>query len=300
MSLDLFGGERSTNVANYFTAGLKGRWQEERRDDDHQLTDVTAAVDVVVDGRIETARIPALTALNQDLRSEYFTDCNNGVRRWNRLLETAGIDRTLVAPAPRIQPACRRVRRAARHTRVASSSTRRPGSADQAEWLPTAADYDHVQSLMTPVVRAGEDGRLDRAAGDRDQRSAGRLRVRPSGVGGSAGVAEDLRGARAELGPNDLSGGGLRQRLDDEQPARSLVPRELRAAPREYLVDVEDARPVAATANATARVRPSAPSAPTTAASATPSCPSSTLSTSVGDTHSPPTLSMSSRRPRWR
>ena len=39
VSLDLFGGERSTNVANYFTAGLKGRWQEERRDDDHQLTD---------------------------------------------------------------------------------------------------------------------------------------------------------------------------------------------------------------------------------------------------------------------
>ncbi|HEV7206780.1 MAG TPA: benzoyl-CoA 2,3-epoxidase subunit BoxB, partial [Jatrophihabitans sp.] len=98
VSLDLFGGERSTNVANYFTAGLKGRWQEERRDDDHQLTDLTAAVDVVVDGHIETARIPALTALNQDLRSEYFTDCNNGVRRWNRLLETAGIDRTLALP----------------------------------------------------------------------------------------------------------------------------------------------------------------------------------------------------------
>src|SRR6202142_410017 len=79
VSLDLFGGERSTNVANYFTAGLKGRWQEERRDDDHQLTDLTAAVDVVVDGRVETVRIPALTALNQDLRSEYFTACNTGV-----------------------------------------------------------------------------------------------------------------------------------------------------------------------------------------------------------------------------
>ena len=37
VSLDLFGGETSTNVANYFTAGLKGRWQEERRKDDHLL-----------------------------------------------------------------------------------------------------------------------------------------------------------------------------------------------------------------------------------------------------------------------
>ena len=30
VSLDLFGGETSTNVANYYTAGLKGRWQEEQ------------------------------------------------------------------------------------------------------------------------------------------------------------------------------------------------------------------------------------------------------------------------------
>src|SRR5450755_2003004 len=98
VSLDLFGGERSTNVANYFTAGLKGRWQEERRGDDHQLTELTAVVDVVVDGRIDTVRIPALTALNQDLRAEYFIDCNNGVRRWNRILEEAGAGRTLSLP----------------------------------------------------------------------------------------------------------------------------------------------------------------------------------------------------------
>ena len=31
VSLDLFGGETSTNVANYYTAGLKGRWSEDRR-----------------------------------------------------------------------------------------------------------------------------------------------------------------------------------------------------------------------------------------------------------------------------
>src|SRR5258708_9652874 len=28
VSLDLFGSETSTNVANYYTAGLKGRWLE--------------------------------------------------------------------------------------------------------------------------------------------------------------------------------------------------------------------------------------------------------------------------------
>src|SRR5580698_6665452 len=39
VSLDLFGGETSTNVANYYTAGIKGRWLEDRRRDDHKLTD---------------------------------------------------------------------------------------------------------------------------------------------------------------------------------------------------------------------------------------------------------------------
>ena len=47
VSLDLFGGETSTNVANYYTAGLKGRWMEDRRKDDHRLTDDAMLVDAV-------------------------------------------------------------------------------------------------------------------------------------------------------------------------------------------------------------------------------------------------------------
>src|ERR1700730_4865981 len=35
VSLDLFGSETSSNAAAYFTAGIKGRWMEGRRDDDH-------------------------------------------------------------------------------------------------------------------------------------------------------------------------------------------------------------------------------------------------------------------------
>lgn len=112
-------------------------------------------MDVVVAGRIETARIPALTALNQDLRSEYFIDCNNGVRRWNRLLETAGIDRTLALPHHGFN----------RRVGAFAGLHVTPGGEliddatwerRQAEWLPTAADYDHIQSLMTPVVEPGK------------------------------------------------------------------------------------------------------------------------------------------------
>ena len=47
VSLDLFGGETSTNVANYYTAGLKGRWLEDRRKDDHQLTSDSIMVDAL-------------------------------------------------------------------------------------------------------------------------------------------------------------------------------------------------------------------------------------------------------------
>jgi benzoyl-CoA 2,3-dioxygenase component B len=154
VSLDLFGGERSTNVANYFTAGLKGRWQEERRGDDHRLTDVTSVVDVVVDRRIEQTTIPALIALNQDLRSEYFSDCNNGVRRWNRILEEAGVDRTLSLPHHGFN----------RRVGAFAGSWVTPGGAlidadawarQEAEWLPTADDFDYIQSLMMPVFEPG-------------------------------------------------------------------------------------------------------------------------------------------------
>ena len=37
LTLDLFGSEVSTNAANAFHAGLKGRYHEDRLEDDHQL-----------------------------------------------------------------------------------------------------------------------------------------------------------------------------------------------------------------------------------------------------------------------
>ena len=37
VSLDLFGGEISTNAANFYTAGLKGRFDEGKKADDHRF-----------------------------------------------------------------------------------------------------------------------------------------------------------------------------------------------------------------------------------------------------------------------
>src|SRR4029077_10796985 len=49
LSLDLFGSEVSTNAANTFTAGLKGRFAETRIEDDHRLENATYPVLKFVD-----------------------------------------------------------------------------------------------------------------------------------------------------------------------------------------------------------------------------------------------------------
>src|SRR6476646_1022414 len=65
VSLDLFGSETSTNVANYYTSGLKGRWSEERRVDDHRLINESILVDAIgPDGEIGQTEVAALVGLN--------------------------------------------------------------------------------------------------------------------------------------------------------------------------------------------------------------------------------------------
>src|ERR1700748_2203132 len=71
VSLDLFGAEASSNAANYFAAGLKGRFQEAARLDDHRLHQDTQAVAEVHDGRVVERAVPALSALNATLRDDY-------------------------------------------------------------------------------------------------------------------------------------------------------------------------------------------------------------------------------------
>ena len=98
VSLDLFGSETSTNAANYFTSGLKGRFQESRHDDDHVLVDDSYPVPEVQDGRIVQIERPALLALNEALRVDYTADCTKGLSRWNRILAERGVDRELRLP----------------------------------------------------------------------------------------------------------------------------------------------------------------------------------------------------------
>ena len=122
VSLDLFGAETSTNAANYFAAGLKGRFQEERRDDDHRLHDATRDVPTVDDGAIGDAR-----GRRRSPRST--RRCATTTSTTARRASTAGTARSprsasSCASARRVQPRRRRVPRPPRQPgRPAASTT---------------------------------------------------------------------------------------------------------------------------------------------------------------------------------
>src|SRR5262249_54563164 len=65
VTLDLFGAEESSNAATFYSSGLKGRFEETKRNDDHKLSDLTYGVTTAQDGRIVEKRVPMLNALNE-------------------------------------------------------------------------------------------------------------------------------------------------------------------------------------------------------------------------------------------
>jgi benzoyl-CoA 2,3-dioxygenase component B len=156
VSVDLFGSETSTNVANYFTAGLKGRWSEERRKDDHRLTSEAIMVDAITDeGEIGQVEVSALVGLNTDLRSEYISDCQSGVNRWNKILDDADLPQRLKLPSVAFN------RKVGAFAGIQATPDGDVISEDewqrrQGDWLPTAVDKTYVRSLMQPVHERGK------------------------------------------------------------------------------------------------------------------------------------------------
>jgi benzoyl-CoA 2,3-epoxidase subunit B len=155
LSLDLFGSEVSTNAANSFNSGLKGRYRETQIDDDHRLEHATYPVLKLVDGKIVKVDEPALTALNMRLRDDYTTDCVKGLLRWNKVISTAGLNYELKLP------------HVAFHREIGEfkdvHATPSGELVDEAtwgkrrsEWLPSADDGAFIESLMDSQVEPGE------------------------------------------------------------------------------------------------------------------------------------------------
>jgi len=157
VSLDLFGAEISTNAANYYTMGLKGRYDETRREDDHRLADAVHPVTERTGDEFRLVEAPALTALNESLRDDYVADCAKGLARWNRAIKEAGVDFELTLPHRafhrgigafadlKVSPAGKVVSEAEWARRVG-------------EWLPTDEDRAFVHSLMGEAIH--EPGRM--------------------------------------------------------------------------------------------------------------------------------------------
>lgn len=152
VSLDLFGAETSTNAANYYAAGIKGRFQEDRRDDDHRLRDVEQAVPVMEGDAIGQRMVPALSALNTTLRDDYAADCQKGVDRWNRTLADVGMELRL--PHVGFNRAVGEFsgRRISPDGRLLDDAE---WSATVDTWLPTDDDRTYVESLMVGVHERG-------------------------------------------------------------------------------------------------------------------------------------------------
>lgn len=154
-SLDLFGGEISSNSADFFAAGLKGRYKEQNKYEDHIGKEGFFPIPVIEDGKIIEREVPLRNALNEVLREEYISDCERAMRRWNKYLNDAGVDAQLYLSNKRFH---RHVGEYANHFFDIEGNliTEEEFENRKDEWLPTLEDREYVQSLMIPVTEPGK------------------------------------------------------------------------------------------------------------------------------------------------
>ena len=155
LTLDLFGNEMSTNAANAFNAGLKGRYREDKIDDDHQLLGATYPVLRLVDGAIARGAGAGVVGAQHAAARRFRGRRLGGLRRWNRLIEAAGFEYRLQLPHVAFN------RRIGEFAGLKADLGGRV--LPDAEWarakdgfLPATEDGDYLAGLMVPVREPGE------------------------------------------------------------------------------------------------------------------------------------------------
>jgi benzoyl-CoA 2,3-dioxygenase component B len=155
VTIDLFGADQSSNAAIFYGSGLKGRYEEGKRTDDHQLKNDTYRVLEVANGQLREIEVPMLNALNEVLRDDFIRDSVAGIGRWNRVMEKRGLTFRLQVP----HKAFNRKIGTLAGIRVAPDGTVLSESQwkeHESSWLPTAEDRAFVASLMGRVVEPGK------------------------------------------------------------------------------------------------------------------------------------------------
>jgi benzoyl-CoA 2,3-epoxidase subunit B len=148
-ALDLFGAEISSNAASYFANGLKGR-PDESLYDDH-----IAAGDYMLDVPNGSETVSMRNAMNEVVRNAYIRDCENGVKRWNKIIEKGGITFELRLPSSRFRRsvgAWANVPTDPTGTRISPEEF----AAGITSWIPTPDDQTFVASVMQPVLEPGK------------------------------------------------------------------------------------------------------------------------------------------------
>jgi benzoyl-CoA 2,3-epoxidase subunit B len=155
VTIDLFGADESSNAATFYNTGLKGRYEEGKREDDHSLKSQSYNVLEVRNGELVNKEVPMLNALNEVLRDDYIKDSVAGVERWNKVLAKAGVTTQLRVPHKAFNRNIGALSGAkvSPEGRVVSDAE---WSANQATWLPTSEDRAYVASLMGRVVEMGK------------------------------------------------------------------------------------------------------------------------------------------------
>jgi benzoyl-CoA 2,3-epoxidase subunit B len=153
-SVELFGGEISNNAADFFSTGLKGRYKEQSKYQDHGGLEGIYEMQVMEDEKLITKEIPLRNAINELLRDEYVADCERAVRKWNRTIAAQGATFELTLPSRRFH----------RKMGIYSSHTFSPAGdpvskevfeQNRGEWLPNESDIEYVKSLMVPTLEPG-------------------------------------------------------------------------------------------------------------------------------------------------
>ena len=150
-SLDLFGSEISSNSATAFANGLKGR-PDEMRYEDHSEKNSTFTFDgLSLENTIETQTIPMRNAMNEITRRAYVTDCEVGLKRWNRLIKKSGYYIELKLPSTRFR----------RNIGIWAGVDVNPDGKiiskneydnNLGSWLPSENDKEFINSLMVQVT----------------------------------------------------------------------------------------------------------------------------------------------------
>ena len=153
-STDLFGGEVSTNAAQYFATGVKGRHREDGYDE-HKCLDSFYQMELVKDGKIVQEEIPMRNAMNEVLRDDYVEDCERGVKRWNKTIEDAGISDRLTMPHRRFH---RQIGAYSNHffNPTGDLISAEAWNESKELWLPANDDRAYLETLMVVVDEPGK------------------------------------------------------------------------------------------------------------------------------------------------